>query len=751
MKNLIYTLFLISNSMFCLAQTGGGYKYASFNNIDVTEKDSLLKDPWVGGLNNPQFSAMDVNLDHYIDLVVFDRDGQNLRVFINDGDVLEEKYHYAPEFTKYFPADVNDWLLIRDYNNDDKPDLFTNNHPLHIHGNGIKVYKNVSDSVLKFELVTDFLPAVYNGTNPSTVFVRSLDIPSIEDIDNDGDLDILAQSQSALSYQYYENRSANHDSLDFYFNEECWGHFFQWFDGTVNLNYFCKSGGNPTGNPVNRDGGYSVLTIDLNGDNVKEAIIGDPDRPNMIMLTNGGTPTTAHMTSVNYKYPFPMADSIDMKSFPAAYYEDVNNNGTKDLIVAPNQHQGCVDTGTVWLYTNFGLENLPNFHLTKKNFLSEHMMDFGTMSIPTFADISGDNIPDMLVGNIGYFQSFDPSLFIRTYKSQIAYYKNIGTATEPEYKLITRDLANVGARDLTRISPAFADLDGDGDNDMLFGEVNGNLNYYENTAPIGDEANFVLKADTFMNQNFGVHASPFIMDVDKDGLLDLMVGQKNGNIRLYLNQGTASAPLYNKSVTDTLGGVFNYEPTYENNAVPYVGTIEGDTNNILIVGTYNGWLRFYKGIDTDYLGTFTEVDSIKVSNGPIAAFGVNLNLTDSLELVIGERSGGLSMMHLDSNDYYRNPFEGVNSISEISLVSPSFYIYPNPNNGNFNIRLTANLKGEGVLSIYDLSGKKVKSQEINFTGFKEDISIESNLLKQGVYLVTIEINKTLHRQKLIIQ
>lgn len=756
MKNLLSTLLVLCISTISIAQTGV-YKYAYFKDVDVTENGRILEDPWVGGLNNPQFNALDVNFDCHLDLIIFDRDGQNLRVYINDTIPGEDSYHYAPEYAKFFPSDVNDWLLIRDFNNDGKGDLFTNNTTINNNGNGIKVYKNISDSILKFELITDHLPAWY-GSNPSTVFVRAADIPAIEDIDNDGDLDIVAQAQIALSYQYYENRTTSPDSFDLHYNEQCWGHFYQWFDGTVNLNFFCKSGGSNSGNASQRDGGYTILTIDLNNDGLKEAIIGDPDRSNMIMLENGGTPTTAHMVDVTYDFPYPKADSVNITSFPAAFYEDVNNNNTKDLIVAPNQYLGCIDTGTVWQYINYGLETLPSFHLEKKNFLGEHQIDVGTMAIPTFVDVSGDSIPDMLIGNMGYFVSFDPSSFIRTYKSQIAYYKNTGTATKPIYDLVTRDYVSASLRNLTRISPTYGDLDGDGDIDMLFGELNGNISYYENIAPIGAEASFLLRTETFMNQTFGVNPSPFLMDIDKDGLIDLLVGQKNGNIHLYLNQGSSSSPLYSTSITDTLGGVYNYEPGYDNSAVPFVGKLNGDTTNVLIVGTYNGWLKFYTGLDDDFLGSFTLKDSIKVSGGPIAPTGINLNMNDSLELIIGERSGGLIAFHMDTEDYNYSPYprdtcanDTTVGIENIPSSNVSFDIYPNPNNGEFVLKFKDSQTGTGTVSIYDLSGKMLISKSVSLIDNQNEISFHHSDLTQGVYIVSVQLNNKYYRQKLIIQ
>ena len=753
MKKIVTLLALGILMLNAHAQTGV-YKYAYTKDIDVTNMKGILSDPWAGGLNNPQFNTLDVNFDCYPDLIVFDRDGQNLRVFINDTSGTEAKYYYAPEYAKFFPNDINDILLIRDYNNDGKPDIFTNNTPYPNNGNGLKVYKNISDTVLKFELLFETLPAT-NGSQPATVYVGSGDFPTIDDIDGDGDLDIISKAQVLPGYRFFENRTTHLDSFDIHYRS-CWGHFSLAANDSIQFNDFCKrNSGSAIGQ--RHSASSSITTIDLNQDGVKEALIGHPDKGNIIMLINGGTPTTAHMVSANYHYPDPTADAINVTGFVSIYNLDVHNDGKKDMIAAPNQYLGSRDTGSVWLYRNWGLNDLPNFQLQQKDFLGGNQIDVGTMAFPVLADISGDNIPDLLIGNIGYFQSYNPGSFQTYYKAQIAYYRNNGTANNPSFEHVTDDLAGISARNLVRVTPTFADIDGDGDNDMLFGEVNGSISYYENTAPIGNEANFVFQTDKFMNQNFGIHPSPFLYDINNNNLLDLLVGQKNGHIKLYLNQGSTNAPIYTTAVTDTLGGIFNYVGGYQNSATPFIGKVNGDTNNVLMVGGHDGWLYFYDGFNTDYMGTFNLVDSIKISNGPIAPTVANINSSDSLELIVGERSGGVLLFNMDQDVYNYSPYPRdtcghgePDGIKKIHSRNDALKIYPNPNNGNFNIQIES-VKGKGIVTIYDLSGKVIVQQNVQITQNSQQIEINQHQLKPGIYIVSVNIDQTYYRKRLIVQ
>ena len=634
-------------------------------------------------------------------------------------------------------------MFLRDYNNDGKPDIFTSNSPYINNGNGIKVYKNVSDTIPKFELVTTHLTAM-NGSNQGTVFVSAFDIASIDDIDGDGDLDILAQSQISLSYQLFENVSPNHDSLSYIYGTYCWGHFFQANSGLVTLNWDCHKGPVQAPSSGARHGGSSITTLDLNGDGLKDVLIGDPDRQNMIRLLNNGTTDTAKMYATQYQFPN-NSDSVNVTSFPAAFHLDINDDNRRDLIVAPNQYQGSDDTGSIWYYQNYGADSIPNFVLERKNFLSYDQIDVGTGAIPTFADISGDGIEDLLIGNTGYFQNYDPDFFVVTYQSRISYYKNVGTDTLPKFQFITDDLANLSAFDLTRIAPSFGDLDNDGDNDLIFTETGGQMYYFENTAAIGSEATFTQSFPSFTNQNYGPNSSPFLYDMDEDNKLDLLVGQNSGHIKLYMNQGTVTQPDYTTTITDTLGGIYHYEAGYDNKMMPCIAPLNGDTN-VLMVGGYDGWLHFYEGLDENYLGIYTHVDRIRVSGGPIAPASVNINISDSMEVFVGEQTGGVLSFEMGLGFVP----DDTTSIFETNKPQSNLLIYPNPNNGTFTFQVSNKL-GTGIVSIYDLSGKSVYQSTISVNQTNQEFQVLPLNLNAGIYLINVQMEDEIFRQKLIIQ
>jgi hypothetical protein len=58
------------------------------------------------------------------------------------------------------------------------------------------------------------------------------------------------------------------------------------------------------------------------------------------------------------------------------------------------------------------------------------------------------------------------------------------------------------------------------------------------------------------------HSSPWLVDVDGDGIRDLVVGDFSGLFRFYRNEGTDQQPRYAKAVNLQAGGVDAKVPIY---------------------------------------------------------------------------------------------------------------------------------------------------------------------------------------------
>ena len=219
-------MLLLFGSLFLEKKSLAQPNFIRNNSILVLNyAGDTLKNPWAGGFNSVQFSEIDLNLDGIKDLFVFDRTGNRISTFINSGQVGQISYIHDPSYVNFFPEDLTDWVLLRDYNCDGKMDIFTS-----LLG-GISVYKNTSGSQLSFALDTNqlFSDNQPDSINPSFInmYVSSTDIPAIDDIDNDGDLDFIISSLIGNRFVYHKNlsmeKNGNCDSLDFQIRNKCWG------------------------------------------------------------------------------------------------------------------------------------------------------------------------------------------------------------------------------------------------------------------------------------------------------------------------------------------------------------------------------------------------------------------------------------------------------------------------------------------------------------------------------------------------
>ncbi|MCK4288359.1 MAG: VCBS repeat-containing protein, partial [Bacteroidales bacterium] len=505
------------------------------------------------------------------DLFVFDRNGNRIMTFINNGTPNQIDYSYAPEYQILFP-ELFDWVILVDYDYDGKEDIFTYS----VGWASMKVYKNISDTDLKFELIISPYLTSFQSGGYVNIFVTYADYPAITDLDNDGDLDILTFWGLGSFVEMHKNMSMEKygtaDSLDFIKTEYCWGRFAENEESNVvylDTCFYKDCGFDKTADNKNKEmkgdwdkgqrhTGSTFLVIDLDGDNDKDLILGDVDYPNLIELINGGTPDTAFMISQDTSFP---SNSLPVRQFsmPLANYIDVDNDGLKDMIVSPFDPSNITSRNykSVWLYKNSGQNNAPVFTFQTNKFLQDETIDVGSGAYPVLFDYNYDGLPDLFVGNFGYYQSsyYDDWLILHSnYISKIALFENVGTDTVPAFELITRDFANISSLDLDGAFPTFGDMDGDGDKDMLIGNTEGTIHYFENIAGSGNPAEYELSELNYQDIDVGEFSTPQLIDINEDDLIDIVIGEKKGNLNYYKNTGTSSNPVFSFE-TDSLGKV----------------------------------------------------------------------------------------------------------------------------------------------------------------------------------------------------
>lgn len=418
----------------------------------------------------------------------------------------------------------------------------------------------------------------------SNMFVNNADLPAITDVDGDGDIDILTFTNGGSVVEFHENTSTS-CGLKYRLKETCWGHFIEGgFYRSVTLD-----GCMPYGRKSGMHSGSTMLYINLDGDNDKDLLLGNVSFPDITALYNGGDIDSAHFTAQDTLWPrYDAAVMLDI--FPALSYADVNFDAAPDITASPyDLADASQNRQSVHLYKNTGTSSNPTFEFVKPDFLQDEMVEMGAGAVPRLADLNGDSLLDLVVSNRGAYGG--TGVLNHFYY----YYQNVGSATEPAFQLVDTDFANMSSLSTNGLGvgtvPAFGDLNNDGIIDMIVGDEEGELHYFTNSSSTIPTMSLVTAG--FGAIDVGRKAAPFLYDLDDDGDLDMLVGNEAGNISYYKNS-SATSPSFTR-VTSFFGAVNTANLSASSGeAVPYV--FEKDSLLNLFVGSGSQGIMQYDSL-----------------------------------------------------------------------------------------------------------------------------------------------------------
>ncbi|MFY7827087.1 MAG: T9SS type A sorting domain-containing protein [Flectobacillus sp.] len=740
MKKLL-TLYIIWSSIQIYAQEIS-FKYN--DQVKIIQNGQTLVNAFAGGLNAPQFSTCQLNNEGPEDLVVYDRTAQKVFTFLASQNTAGQYYwQYAPQYETLFPT-LQNWMLLVDYDKDGRKDLFTHSSA------GLKLFKNttVADKV-SWQLIANPVYSI-GFSGKINLNVTATDIPAITDIDNDGDIDVLLFDPSGDFVEFHRNNAVEKYNdptrLEFVKIGYCWGDFIKQLCQDFQFGIEC--GDTPAGEKSSEQSaqkvlhsGNALLLLDLNGDNKKDVLFGHITCNNIAALINQGTQQRASFTSANYVYPT-NTTAIDFPIFPAVYFEDLDFDGIKDLVAAPNGFDNAerlVDfQQSVWFYKNTGKDNFPIWNFQGKNFLQNTMIDLGENASPVLVDIDGDGDKDLIVGYSGNSTTTGV-------KAGLVLLENKGNNT---FEVKDTDyLGLVKSMQLLDVRPFVADINGDGVDDLGFSSNSSKgmeIRYIPNKAARNQAFSIQLSNAVLLPSiaDFLAGESVTFFDFDKDGKMDILHGTSRGNIRFIQNTGTNQSPKYvvqndnlGKLQTDFIAG----------NIFLTTGDVNLDGKTDLLVGNRTGNMSIYRSFQEQNTNQFVADTSLIFNsfsnksenlliggNATIAIGDLDNDLLP--DVIIGTNTGGLRVL--------KNLTKVVITGTEQDQISQ---IYPNPTNRYVYVKMTENAQA----TLIDLSGRIIQNTRMVRANTEEVFDLQG--LPTGMYLLKIETGKKSQTSKIILR
>jgi hypothetical protein len=128
----------------------------------------------------------------------------------------------------------------------------------------------------------------------------------------------------------------------------------------------------------------------------------------------------------------------------------------------------------------------------------------------------------------------------QTFRSVIFLYENTGTPTAPSFKLVTRDYLFFSFSSFYNMKIQFADVNNDNATDLVFTATLLNNRVTDLYAIFNKGQNVFDFADQpIVNLNFDLteNENVYMVDVDSDGYDDVLAGRSNGALQYWRNSG----------------------------------------------------------------------------------------------------------------------------------------------------------------------------------------------------------------------
>ena len=324
-------------------------------------------------------------------------------------------------------------------------------------------------------------------------------------------------------------------------------------------------------------------------------------------------------------------------------------------------------------------------------------------SVPSCADWDADGKRDLIVGEGGNGYP----------NGRVRIYRNVGSAETPAfagyvYAMAGEDTLTWPAAGCLGLFPRVVNWDDDGRKDLLVGTAEGTVRIYLNvgtdTEPLFDNGAFV-QAGLAQPENIdiGFRATPTWVDWNLDGRPDLLIGAGDGRLRLYLDTAAADEPQFAAAqiIQQNSGDLV----VPGGRSSPVFADCDGDGIRDLLVGNTAGQLLLYGNVGTD-------TDPGFISYIEVLADGRVIDLPGearSRPFVCDWTGSGHIDVLIGSGEGLVYFYEGREIISAVQLppLAGPLAAYPNPFNPRVNLVFVLAEPQNVVLAIYSVAGQRV--------------------------------------------
>jgi PGF-pre-PGF domain-containing protein len=462
--------------------------------------------------------------------------------------------------------------------------------------------------------------------------------------------------------------------------------------------------------------GAAPAFVDLDGDGDYDLFIGEQFGVSFAYENTGSASSPIWTAKPDWNLP-----DVGMGSKPS--FADLDNDGDYDLLIGEGPN------ATAFAFENTGNASSPNW--TRKSSWEPPSLEWNGCK-PALADLDNDG-------------DYDLQLYAASIGNPSAY-KNTGSTSSP----IWTARPSWNPPDMGQgATPALADLDDDDDYDLLVGNKTSATSAYENT---GSASSPIWTARPSWNPPdvAGQAAKPALADLDDDGDCDLLIGTMDGVSLGYENtaeisdtdtkppviSNVFSTGITNNSATitwdtdESSDSLVKYGTTSEVYTSEEYNTAEVTSHNISLTGLDAGTNHYYLVSSTDSSGNAAEsaeysftTQATPDTTPPIISNVTSTGITNNSATITwdtDESSDSLVKYGTTSEVYTSEEYNAAevtsHNVSLTGLDAEATYYY--------------------LVSSTDSSGNAAESAEYSFT------TLATPTMKKAFEIISIEAGKT---------